>query len=192
MATAVILAGGKSRRMGRDKLELELHGQTMLESAVNRFMDEFDEVYISVADEKKYPDVQSRRIVDILPGSGPISGLHAALKHLNGDGVFLVAADLPYSCPRAAKRIIELCDEKEACVVKFPDGRLEPLFGYYRNSLLGPCEELIASGEFRMSELLARADTRYATPGEIGDLWDESMMLNINYPEDYEKLAVTE
>ena len=192
MVSAVILAGGKSRRMGRDKLELSLSGRTLLESAVSRFSEEFEDVYLSVADMEKYPDVKVRRIADILPGAGPLSGLHAALKTLPQapcDGAFLVAADLPYSCPRAAKRIIELCGEKEACIIRLSDGKLEPLFGYYRKTLLPHCEEAIKSGDYRMTELVLGADTRYIAPQELGELWDNKLIININYPEDYDKIS---
>ena len=187
---AVILAGGKSRRMGRDKLALSIDGRTVLESAVNRFAGEFEDVYISVADANKYPEVTLRRIVDILPGAGPLSGLHAALSSLSCDGVFLIAADLPFSCPRAARRIIELCGNKEASAVRLPDGKLEPLFGCYRKTLLPQCFNMIESGDYRMTELLLNADTRFVSPGELGELWDEKLILNINRPEDFDKAAL--
>jgi len=188
MGAAVVLAGGKSRRMGRDKLELALGGQTLLESVVNRFGEEFDDVFLSVADIKKYPGINARRLVDVLPGAGPMSGLHAALKLLPDDGVFIVAADLPYASPKAAKRLIELCGDKECCVIRLPDGNLEPLFGYYRKSLLPLCEEAIESGDYRLSGVILGAQTRFAAPNELGDLWDEKIILNINHPEDYEKV----
>jgi len=127
--------------------------------------------------------------VDVLPGAGPLSGLHAALKLLPGEeGVFLVAADLPFACPKAAKRIIELCGKKEACVIRLPDGKLEPLFAYYRKTLLPICEEVIESGDYRMSEVIMRTDTLFVAPRELGALWDERLILNINHPEDYEKV----
>jgi len=188
MGAAVVLAGGKSRRMGRDKLELAFCGQTLLESVINRFKAEFDDVFLSVADEKKYPEVKAKRIVDVLPGAGPMSGLHAALKLLPEDGVFLVAADLPYACPKAAKRIIELCENKEACILRSPNGMIEPLFGYYRKTLLPKCEEAIESGDYRLSEIIFGADTRFLDPRELGELWDERIILNVNYPQDYEKI----
>jgi molybdopterin-guanine dinucleotide biosynthesis protein A len=184
----VILAGGKSRRMGRDKLKLTLGGHSLLESAVMRFRDEFKDIYISVADAEKYSNVKARRIVDILPGAGPLSGLHAALTTLCGNGVFLVAADLPYSSPRAAKRMIELIGEKETCVIRLPDGKLEPLFGYYSKALLLRCENAIKSGDNRMTEIVLGADTRYISPEMLGELWDENLISNINYPEDYEAI----
>ena len=188
MSAAVILAGGKSRRMGRDKLELTVGGKTLLESDLQRFSEVFDDVYLSVGDAQKYPGIHMRRIVDIYPGAGPMSGLHAALSTLECDGIFLVAADLPFACPHAAKRIIELCGESDACIIKLPDGKLEPLFGYYRKTLLPLSEEALKSGENRMDKLLLRARTRFIDPSELGELWDEEIMLNINCPEDYEKL----
>lgn len=188
MSAAVILAGGKSRRMGRDKLGLTIGGRTLLESAVIRFAAEFDDVYISVADAEKYPEIDARRVVDVHPGAGPLSGLHAALTTIPEDGVFLVAADLPDSSPRAAMRMIELCGGADACVIKQPDGLLEPLFGYYKKTLLRRCEDMLLSGERRMTELLSMSDTRYVSPTELGGLWDERMLRNINYPADYEKI----
>ena len=188
ISAVIILAGGKSRRMGRDKLALSLDGRTILESAIKRFTKEFEDVWLSVADVAKYPDIALRRIVDILPGAGPLSGLHAALTTLPGDGAFLVAADLPYSSPLAAKRLIELCGNNDACVIRLPDGRLEPLFGYYRKTLLPLCEKAIESGDNRLTEILHNAETLFVDPHELGELWDENLIININFPEDYEKL----
>jgi molybdopterin-guanine dinucleotide biosynthesis protein A len=188
MTPIIILAGGKSRRMGRDKLELSLDGRTLLESIVSRFAEVFDDLYLSVADADKYADVKLRRVVDIFPGAGPLSGLHAALANLPGNGVFLVAADLPYACPYAAKRIIELCGDNDVCIVRLPDGRLEPLFGYYSKALLPLCEKVIESGDYRMTEVIFGARARFVDPYELGALWNENIIMNVNFPEDYEKL----
>ena len=189
MNTAVvILAGGKSRRMGRDKLALMFEGTTLLGSAVYRFKEEFEDVYISVDDAGKYDNIAEKKIVDILPGAGPLSGLHAALAVLPSESVFLVAADLPFATAGAAKRVIELCGEKETCIIELPNGKLEPLFGCYRKSLLSRCEEAILAGDYRMTEIILGADSRLVTPYELGTLWDEKLITNINYPEDYENI----
>ena len=190
MSMAVILAGGGSRRMGRDKLAMELDGQTLLGTVVGRFADEFDEVCISVADAGKYPEIAARRIVDVIPGAGPLSGLHAVFTELTVDGVFLVAADLPFACPRAARRIMELCGDKDAAVIRLPDGKLEPLFGYYRRTVLPRCLEAISAGNNRMYELVLGSDTRFIAPAELGGLWDEKLIINVNNPEDFEKAAI--
>ena len=190
-SAAVILAGGKSKRMGRDKLELDFGGMSLLESAVNRFTAEFDDVYISIADADKYPDIKAQRIVDIYPGTGPLSGLHAALATIPApiDGVFLVAADLPYASVQAAKHLITLCGDSEVCVIMLSDGRLEPLFAYYSKSLLQRCEDQIKSGDYRMSVLIDNAGVRYVDPQELGTFWEEKLIWNINNPDDYSRIC---
>jgi len=188
MAAVVVLAGGASKRMGRDKLLLEVGGATLLESAVLRFGEAFDDIYISVADEAKYPKIAARRVVDIHRGAGPLSGLHAALSSLGHDGVFIVAADLPYASPEAALKIIELCGAHEACIIRLPDGKIEPLFGYYGKTLLPLCDEALLSGDNRMSEVLYKANTRFIAPEMLGSLWSEKLIFNINYPDDYSRV----
>ena len=190
MNSVVILAGGKSTRMGRDKLELTLDGQTMLESVADKFSAEFENVYISVANTEKYPHIKQRKIADILMGAGPLSGLHAALSEVEDEGVFLVAADLPYADPLTAKSIIALCREKEICIIRLQDGRLEPLFGYYKKTLLHRCEGAILAGKYRMKDIVLASDTRFVAPAQLGKLWDERMIINVNYPEDYDKLKL--
>jgi len=192
MIAIVILAGGKSSRMGRDKLALEYKGQTLLASVVSRFENEFNNVYLSVADEDKYPEINLPRVVDGFPGCGPMSGLNAAFTALDSagslEGVFLVAADLPFASPPVARRLIELCGDSEACVIRRDDGKLEPLFGYYRSSLALRCETALKSGNFKMTALLSEATTRFVSTDELGALWDERLVVNLNFPKDYEAL----
>ena len=186
--TAVILAGGSSRRMGRDKPELLFNGKTFLQAAVDRFSEAFDEVYVSVADEKKYSSVKAKRVVDIYPGCGPMAGLHAALLACRGEGVFLVAADLPFSNPEAAKKMISLCQDHDICIMMDSCGRYEPLFAYYRKTLLPDIERLLKSGRYKMTELFANARMRIADKSELGQAWRDVMLVNINYPDDYNRL----
>ncbi|MCL2365756.1 MAG: molybdenum cofactor guanylyltransferase [Oscillospiraceae bacterium] len=190
MRAVVILAGGKSRRMGRDKLALPMDGETLLESVVHKFSYVFENVYLSVADAEKYPEIKADRLVDIIPGAGPMSGLHAALSALHVDGVFLVAADLPFASPEAALKIIELGKEsgKSACVVRLPDGKLEPLFAYYRKDILDKCKALISIGDYRMTELFTEESAQFVAPEALGEFWSDALIMNVNYPEDYAKL----
>ncbi len=188
MTEAVILAGGKSRRMGRDKLALPQDGATVLASAVGRFEKYFDAVYVSVNDVGRYPEITARKIEDIYKNCGPMGGLHSALSVCHGEGVFLSAADLPFSDPKIALKIIELCGENDICVTVDGSGRFEPLFGYYKKCVLKTAEELLHSGCFRMAELYKRHATRLLTPEEMGDVWNSRAFENMNYPDDYARL----
>ena len=185
---AVILAGGMSRRMGRDKLSIEINGQTMLESIIGRFSEVFESVYLSVADETKYPGIKARRIKDVLPGAGPASGLHAALTYIPSGGVFIVAADLPYACPKTAMEIVRLAGDSDACLIRLPNGMVEPLFGYYNKSILPRCIDAIKAGDNKIARIVDGANTRYVEPGELGEAWDEKLLMNINSPKDLKLL----
>jgi molybdopterin-guanine dinucleotide biosynthesis protein A len=188
MSTAIILAGGESRRMKRDKLALPFGAATILASAVDRFSAHFDKVYISVADADKYPEIKAARLTDIYKGCGPMGGLHAALRSAEDEGVFLVAADLPYSDPLAAKRIIELAGENDICITADSESRFEPLFGYYRKTILPYVELALASGNYKIAALFDKIRLRVVAREELGSLFSEKLFLNINYPEDYERL----
>ena len=188
MSTAVILAGGKSSRMGRDKTQLIYHGKTLLAGAVERFSAGFDRVYLSIGDSEKYPDIKVERVIDLYPGCGPMAGLHAALLKTPDEGVFLAAADLPFSSPEAALKVIELCGNNASAVIVGDNGKFEPAFGYYKKTLLPFIEECLANGKYRMMQLFDALPCRHVSPAELGELWREDMLDNLNYPEDYERL----
>ena len=187
--TVVILAGGQSRRMGRDKLRLTLEGETLLARAVRRYSEAFPRVLVSVAGPEKFPELGDRRVFDRYPGAGPLAGLHAGLLEA-GEAVFLTGADMPFSSPEKALQLISLCGEKEACVLTDADGRWEPLFGFYRQSLLDRAEGLLEDGQRRMAALLSRAELREVSLRELGEGEDSRLLLNVNNPEDYEKLRL--
>ena len=187
--TVVILAGGQSRRMGRDKLLLTLEGETLLRRALRRYGEVFPRVLVSVAGPEKLPELGGMRVFDRFPGAGPLAGLHAALSAA-GEDVFLTAADMPFSSPEKALRMISLCAGAEACVLTDGEGRWEPLFGFYRASLLPRAEALLKEGRRSMGALLASAKLREVGPEELGEGPDSRLAWNLNLPEDYEKLRL--
>jgi molybdopterin-guanine dinucleotide biosynthesis protein A len=188
VSTAVILAGGESRRMQKDKMALPYGASSLLAASVSRFGALFDTVYLSVADGSKYPEIEARRLIDIYKGCGPMAGLHAGLAGTDEDGVFLVAADLPFADPGVAMRIIELSKGFDVCVTIDRESRYEPLFAYYRKTTLPLLERALQAGDYKLVSFLDRVSLRVVTAEELGSLWHEKLLLNINYPADYEKL----
>lgn len=175
MTPVIVLAGGKSSRMGTDKTKLLYEGETLLERAVNKFSKRF-EVAISANYDVGIPGV--RVINDIYPALGPISGLHASLQIY--ESVFLVAADMPFADPIAASEIIEHGQFCAACAATI-DGRAEPMFAYYSKIALPEIKRAVQSGDYSLHRLLSRIDSKlYAV--------DSKILVNINRPEDYEKL----
>ncbi len=187
--TVVILAGGQSRRMGRDKLRLTLGGETLLARALRRWGEVFPRVLVSVAGPERFPELGERRVFDRFPGAGPLAGLHAGLLAA-GEDVFLTGADMPFSSPEKALELASLCGEAEACVLTDEKGRWEPLFGYYRPSVLPKTEELLTAGRRSMGALLGSVRLREVFLAELGEKPDSPLARNVNVPEDYEKLRL--
>lgn len=174
--------------MKRDKLALPFGGSSILASIVGRFSECFDAVYLSVADPEKYPEINGKRLVDIYKGCGPMAGLHAALRETREDGVFLVAADLPFADPKAALRLIELAGDSDVCITTDARSRFEPLFGYYKKAILPAVESNLKAGDYKLALLLNHVRLRVVSARELEEFPMERILLNINYPEDYEKL----
>ena len=186
MKTAILLAGGRSSRMGRDKLMLPQNGATVLERAVERFSRVFDRVCVSVDRPGRYPQIGADHVADVYQDCGPLSGIHAGLRACGPDGAFFAAADLPFSDPDLAVRLIEACPEDcLICVAAGPDGRPEPLFGYYRTAAADAAEELLKSGDYRIRGLFARCPTRIM---DIGAGESGLAFANVNTPEEYAAL----
>ena len=188
MISAVLLAGGKSRRMGRDKLSLPQNGVTVLEAAVERFSEKFDKVYISVNEASRYENINVPKIEDIYKDCGPLGGLHAALKICEGEGVFLSASDLPFSSPEIAEKMIEMTGDYDICITADENGRFEPLFGFYRKSVLETAEELLKKGTYKMIALYDKHPPLILTPAMLGEIWDAKNFENMNCPEDFDRL----
>ena len=188
--TSVSLAGGESRRMGRDKLRLTLEGEALLERALRRWEAVFPRVLVSVGDPDRYPWLGKRRVPDLHPGQGPMAGLEAGLLRAE-EPVFLTAADMPFSSPSAALQMRDLCpEEAEACVLTDEAGRWEPLFGLYKPEILPRIRELLDSGRRSMGALLDRSRVKVLKPSDLGEAWEDRLLLNLNEPGDYEKLRL--
>ena len=155
--------------MQKDKMALPFGGSSLLASSISRFSACFDTVLLSVGDACKYPEIDAKHLVDIHKRCGPMSGLHAGLVRTDEDGVFLVAADLPYADPSTAIRIIELSEGFDVCVTADRQLRYEPLFAYYSKTVLPFLENaLLAGGLQARLSLSTRSGLRVVNRGGVG------------------------
>lgn len=182
----LILAGGRSSRMGTDKAGLELDGKSMLDRAVSFWKSVLPEatIYIAAGQPEHFDSLPPETIpvYDLLPDRGPLGGLHAAF-HRTEESLLLVSAvDMPFLSEEA----LEALEAKrngceDACVFTRGD-QPEPLFGFYRSSCLPQIDKLLAQGEHRMSALLGSVKTT------LVPLKHSDWVQNINTPEDWNDL----
>jgi molybdopterin-guanine dinucleotide biosynthesis protein A len=188
MIEGFILAGGASSRMGTDKAQLDLGGQT--------FIARIAAALASIAVRTSVVGAQGTAgaselpfVPDVYAKWGALGGLHAALAACRAEWAAVVACDLPFVTGELFVRLASLRENFDAVVPVQSDGRLQPLCALYR---VEPCrkraEELIAAGEHRPRALLLAVKTRWVEMAELEDIEGAPLFFtNVNTPEDYLK-----
>lgn len=182
---AVILTGGKSRRMGTDKSKLKINGKTFLDRIADQ-LSEFPELLVSIDRAKNHPDIAHKMVEDVYSGCGPIGGLHAALSACSSDALFAVSCDVPMFARSLDEGLCRmLTDEIDAVVARGEGGRLHPLCAVYKKHTKDIFDSFIKLGDYRLISALGQMKVAYyeLTPEE------ESSLQNINTAEDYRLLC---
>jgi len=159
---AIILAGGASRRMGRDKATLQFDGTTLVERTVNTLKARCAPVFVVAAPGQALPPLDAEVLRDEIRGVGPLlatgRGLRAAAE-AGRELAFVAAVDMPLLATDIIDELVGPAVRLGADVVLPWDGRDHYLAGIYRTSLAGVVDELIAAGERSMRALIDRVDT---------------------------------
>ncbi len=183
---AVILAGGQSSRMGRDKAGLPFGEGTMLTHLIGTYREPFD-VAVSVREAGRFGTAGALELVDLHPGQGPLAGLEAAFRQTEAELVFLTATDLPFGDADLAEELVRRLGPSDACVLRRRDGKIEPLFGVYRRSCLPAVERCLEEGRRSCRALLDQVQVQWVEEDEVKD-WDlEQVLQNVNTPEEYQR-----
>ena len=182
---ALILAGGKSSRMGRCKALLPLEGRTFLQRLTGA-LDGFPHLYLSANDPALARGFPGAAVADRHAGAGPLAGLHAALSASRWPYLFCVPCDLPLLPASLAQPMLDAFPEGcDALVCVDSTGRRHPLCGIYARTALPALEAQLAAGEFRVQGLLSRLRCTWFDAGA----WvDDRAFTNLNTPEDYQQL----
>ena len=187
----VILSGGGSRRMGRDKAALPWKGSTFLQSLIDRYS-ALGPVAVSVDAPGRFAFTGAAELVDAFPGRGPLNGLVSGFSEAETREIFLTAADLPLGEAALARRLAEARGGADACVLRFGAKGIEPLFAVYGRGCLAAATAALKAGERSFLRLLRGLSVRYVEPAEVPGFDLARILRNVNTPEDYEELIKTE
>ena len=182
-ATLLLLAGGRSRRMGRPKAELPVAGTTLLEWQLDRLGPSFAETLVSAAGQL----AASRPVVvDRRPGAGPVAALEAGLAAAANDLVFVLACDMPDVPAELAVYLATRIGDALAAAAVI-GGEPEPVCALYRKAALPLASRELNAGRLRAGELLTTLDARLVTEAElaVGGFGPE-LFTNLNTPADFE------
>lgn len=187
--TAVILAGGKSSRMGFDKQFLKINEKKLMDTLIINLKKEFDEIIIVTNKIDKYVEGSYKLVCDEIKGKGPLSGFHIGLKESSSQYVYFVACDMP----NINTAYIKFMKDKirnlnvDACVTKKGD-RIEPFNAFYSRKLIDKIEERIMNNANSLFSLVNRVNTIYLEEKDAQKYSsDLSMFLNLNNIEDLNK-----
>jgi len=176
-ASAAILAGGKSSRMGQDKSLLPVNGKPLIHHIYEQLLGQFDEILISTNEPEKHAFLGARTVPDRVPGKGPLMGIASAVEAARHDRVFVIACDIPVIDLDTAKRMLALAEDFDCVIPMSPAGH-EPLFAVYRKSALRAMREVLEAGERRISAIFPRVRTH------LFDLGHAPWYRNLNTRED--------
>jgi molybdopterin-guanine dinucleotide biosynthesis protein A len=183
-ATGFVVAGGQSRRMGRDKALLPWAGVTLLDRALRTLQQVCGRVSILCGPVARYEDRGVPLLVDRLHGAGPLAGVIAGLETLGEEPGAFLAVDLPGVPAALLADLIRRSAEADA-VVPLSSSGPEPLCAVYTRACLEPARRRIAAGERRMTSFWP--DVRVATVpwAELAPFGDPAVMFrNINTAHD--------
>lgn len=191
----IILAGGKSRRMGENKAFLEINGRKNIERLTEKMSEITREVIIVTNAPELYKYLHTTLTEDAVKGKGPLAGIQAGITASSAEWNIVAACDLPFFNEKAARYLAELTKNQKAdAVVPLIDGRQHPLFAAYRASVLPVVEECLSQDRLRIKDALEQLIVCEVTEQEFyeaGFSKEEiaDAFFNMNRPEDYKFAA---
>ena len=178
-ATAIIMAGGESRRMGTDKSMLPIKDKSMIETICGQLRGTFGQIFISANDVERYAFLGLPIIKDKIGGQGPLMGIASALGFSENEVNFVTACDIPHIEMSFVRRMLVESEGFDIVIPVDKDGRSEPLFAVYKKSALKPINEVLREGGRKISDVFARCRVKYV---EV-----EGDILNLNTRAEYEE-----
>ncbi|MCP4583105.1 MAG: molybdenum cofactor guanylyltransferase [candidate division Zixibacteria bacterium] len=178
---AYILAGGRSRRMGTDKLYLQIDGQTLLERTIATCRACLKKVKLVAGNSARLSSLSVELVLDSPMAKGPMAGIIAALEDCETETCFITAVDLPDLNPDVVESIIDRYEGQQYFGLLEANG-LQPLCGIYHKSALEVFYQFARNKGFSVTEVVKTLN--YDVINVDSPRWR-----NLNYPED---LAVGE
>jgi molybdopterin-guanine dinucleotide biosynthesis protein A len=188
--SCIILAGGQSLRLGRDKVLERFDDKSLLEQVISRIESLTRDVIVVTARERTLPQAAShpkmRTVSDIFAGGGSLGGIYTGLVTSNSFYNLVVACDMPFLSQSLLRYMIEIADGFDFVLPRV-NSHYEPLHAVYSKNCLAGIETLLKEGRRVITELLDMVKVRYVEAEEV-DRFDPQHLsfFNINTEADLE------
>ncbi|MHB9059304.1 MAG: molybdopterin-guanine dinucleotide biosynthesis protein MobB [Bacillota bacterium] len=188
----VILAGGRSSRLGRNKAFLDFGGRPLIARVADLLRSLVSEVVIVANEPEPYEPFADRVVSDVVPGLGPLGGIYAGLLAVRGRAALFAGCDLPFTPAALYERLGREVGEADAAV-PFAGGEYEPLVAAYARACLPAVEAAMLAGRHRVVSFYSGVRLAVLAEQEVRAFGDpKTLFLNINSEADYERAMALE
>ncbi len=189
--TAVVLAGGRSIRMGRNKALLKLGNKTMIERVVEPLQTIFENIIVVTNIPKEYSMLKKVKFVSDcvdMEEKNSLVGLYSGLIESKTDHIFVIACDMPFINTKLSEYMVDLLQDEDV-IIPFVDGHYQPLYAIYGKRCIPEFEKLFQRRWYKIIDAFQDLKIRKITREEVLEL-DSSMLCfeNINTYEQYSQL----
>lgn len=184
-ASGIILAGGKCSRFRSNKALVEIASQRLIDRIVSEFKAVFSKIILVTNTPDEYRGLDVDLISDIIPGRGPLSGIHAGLVSSPFDLNFVVACDMPFIKRELIAYLVRRAEPGDDVIVPVVEGYPEPLTAVYRKSCLGPIENCLAAGKYQVKSFYPLVNVKYIPEEDLLAYGGKRNFFNINTRDDY-------
>lgn len=186
--TGIILAGGRSRRMGKDKSFILLSGKPLIEVLIDKLSSLFKDLIIISNKPHLYKRYGIRIVKDILPDRGPLGGIYTGLLSSSSVYNFFVACDMPFLNINLVRYISQESNDYDVIVPQY-NGKLQPLCAIYSKNCIRPIETELSINHLRVTDFFRYVKVKIISSEEEFKNIDpkELCFVNMNTPQDYKK-----
>ena len=188
--SAIVLAGGKSRRLGKSKALVTLHGKTLIERVIERLTPLTSQLLIVTSPEQTglLATDEAEVLVDLYPSRGSLVGIYTGLMAARYSHSIVVACDMPFLNTELLRYLIELSQDFDAVVPRLGEEWIEPLHAIYARSCLDSINRQLERNQLQVNSCLDSVRVRYVERAECQRLDPQLLsFFNVNYPEDLDR-----
>ena len=191
--TSIILAGGRSSRLGREKLAEVIAGKSLIERAISRLSALSQEILIVISQKQarsslpSYTYPEAKTVVDLYPETGSLIGIYTGLVHSSNFLNLVVACDMPFLNLELLRYMVKMAPGFDVVIPRIGD-EMEPLHAVYSRNCIGPMEDLIKQGNLKVTGFFDSVKVRYVGEEELDRFDPEHLsFFNINTEADLKR-----
>lgn len=185
--TGIILAGGKSSRMGKDKALSDFKGKPLISYAIETLKPLCGTLIISANQTGKYGTFGLPVISDEIKNIGPMGGILTCLKHSETQHNLIISCDTPFVGSDLFMHLLRKIENYQVVVPSHETFLIEPLNAYYNTNLIGEMEKSIWEGNYKLMDFFKKVRFKSVEINEKLPFYKEHLFLNINTLKDIDQ-----